>query len=179
MLYVVAGLFTLLGAASVATIILSLPGGWIMLGLAAIIEWADRFYLPDGAQQTFDWRLLGASAVLLAVGEVLELAAGAEGAKRGGARKRGMIGALVGGMAGAIALTPLIPVPVIGTLIGAVIGTFAGAIVGEMSGEQAKSMRGSMKPAFGATIGRVAGTIGKLAIAIAAWAALSVAAFWP
>jgi hypothetical protein len=179
MLYLVASLFLLLGGLCVASIILSLPGAWIMLGLAALIEWVDQFYLPIERQQTFDWRLLGACAALLTVGELLELIAGAEGAKRGGAGRRGMIGALIGGIAGAIAFTPFIPIPIVGTLIGALIGTFAGAVVGETSGAQAKSMRGSVKPAIGATIGRIAGTISKLALAIAVWIVLSVAAFWP
>ena len=33
--------------------------------------------------------------------------------------------------------------------------------------------------AIGATIGRIGGTVAKLALAIAIWLALSVAAFWP
>src|SRR5678815_4869796 len=92
--YVVAVLFFLLGGLCVVSIIISLPGGWIMLALALIIEWCDRFYLPPDRTQTFDWRLLGVCAVLLAVGEAIEFAAGAAGAKRGGASRRGMVGAL-------------------------------------------------------------------------------------
>jgi hypothetical protein len=36
-----------------------------------------------------------------------------------------------------------------------------------------------MKPAIGATIGRVVGTTSKVGIAIAAWLMLSISAFWP
>lgn len=178
-MYMVATLFCLLGALCVASIVLSLPGGWIMLGLALIIEFIDRFYLPDDRQQTFGWWVLAASAGLLTLGELIEFAAGAAGAKTGGGSKRGMIGALIGGVLGAILLTGLVPIPIVGTLVGAVIGTFAGAIIGEVSGEQPKTMRGSIKPALGATIGRIIGTASKLALTIAVWITLSVAAFWP
>jgi uncharacterized protein YqgC (DUF456 family) len=117
--------------------------------------------------------------VLAGLGELIEFAAGAAGAKRGGAGRRGMIGALIGGIVGALLLTPFIPVPVVGTLIGAIIGTFIGAVLGEVTGLEPKTVRGSMKPALGATIGRVAGTVGKMGTAIVVWLTLSVAAFWP
>jgi uncharacterized protein len=175
--YVVAAAFCLLGLLSVASIILSLPGTWIMLGIAVIIEWADRFYLPPEHPQTFSWWVLGVCLGLAAIGELLELAAGAAGAKSGGGSKRGMIGALIGGIIGALALTPFIPVPVVGTLIGAVAGTFVGAVIGEVTGAQPMTVRGSVKPAVGATIGRVVGTMGKLGIAIVVWITLSAAAF--
>ncbi len=182
--YLIATLFTLLGGACVASIIFSLPGTWIMLALALIIELTDQWWrVPDGGgaggTQTFEWWLLGVCLALAAIGEAVEFVAGAAGARKGGAGKRGMIGALIGGIVGALVLTPLIPVPVVGTLIGAIIGTFIGALVGEVTGEQPKTVTGSMKPALGATIGRVVGTVGKMGVAIVVWLALSVAAFWP
>lgn len=180
--YVVATLFTLLGAACVVSIILSLPGAWIMLGIALVIELIDQWWRTpdvDGRTQTFEWWLLGVCLALAIIGELLELAAGAAGAKSGGAGRRGMIGALIGGVAGALLLTPLIPIPIVGTLIGAIIGTFAGAVIGEVTGATPKTVKGSMKPALGATIGRVFGTVGKMAVAIVIWLTLSVAAFWP
>ena len=65
-----------------------------------------------------------------------------------------------------------------GALLGAVLGTFIGAIIGEMTSEQA-TIKGSMKPAIGASIGRIIGTTSKVALAIAVWLMLSIAAFWP
>jgi uncharacterized protein len=177
--YLVAVVFCALGALCVFSIIFSIPGAWIMLALAGVIEFCDQFYLPPERQQTFGWWVLGVCLGLVALSEVLEFAAGAAGAKSGGASRRGMIGALIGGIVGAIALTGLIPIPVIGSLIGAMVGSFAGAIIGEVSGEKPKTVGGSMKPAIGATIGRLVGTMGKLMIAIAVWAALSVSAFVP
>jgi uncharacterized protein len=185
LLYIVAGLFSLLGLVAVASIVVSLPGAWIILGLALIVELVDSLYLPSGdggsggATQTFGWWLLGVCAGLALLGEIIEFAAGAAGAKAGGAGKRGMIGALIGGIVGAIGLTILLPIPVVGTLIGALVGTFAGAVIGEVTGEQAKTVKGSVKPAIGATIGRIGGSFAKLCLAFAIWIALSVAAFWP
>ncbi|MHC5023207.1 MAG: DUF456 family protein [Planctomycetota bacterium] len=177
--YLVAALFVLLVAACVLLIILQAPGGWILLGLALLIEYLDRFYLPSGDRQTFAWWVLGACAGLLIVGEAIDLLAAAAGAKRGGASRRGMIGSLVGGILGAILLTGLIPIPVLGTLIGAMLGTFAGAVLGEMSGPEQVAVGETMRPALGASIGRAIGTATKLGIGITMWIVLSVAAFWP
>jgi hypothetical protein len=185
LLYIVAALFLLAGAGCLALILVSLPGTWIMLLLAGLIEYLDRLYLPvepTGGQVTFGWWVLGACIALAAVGETVELLAGAAGAKGGGASRRGMVGALIGGVLGAIVLTPVFFfIPVLGTLVGAVVGTFIGAVVGEMSAERekARTLRGSLIPATGATIGRVIGTLSKLGIGIAVWLVLSVAAFWP
>ena len=59
--------------------------------------------------------------MLAGIGELLEAGAGAAGTKMGGGSSRGMLGAIVGGLVGAIVCTPLIPIPVLGTLIGALI----------------------------------------------------------
>lgn len=179
LLYVVAALFFLLGAICVLLVVLQLPGGWALLLMAIGIELADRWYLSDPDAATFGWLLLVLSLALLLIGEGIEFIAAAVGAQRGGASRRGMIGSLVGGVVGAIVFTPLMPIPVVGTLVGAVAGTFIGAVVGETSGREAKAVRGSMKPAIGASVGRVVGTTAKVAITIALWIVLSVAAFWP
>lgn len=179
LLYIIATLFTLLGAGCVVLVIFNLPGTWVMLALAVLIELTDQLYLsPDGPQQTFAWWVLGTAFGLALLGELLEFLAGAAGTKVGGGTKRGMIGALVGGILGVFLLTPLFFwLPVLGVLLGALLGTFIGAVVGEYSAERA-TLRGTMKPAIGATIGRVLGTLGKLAIAIVVWLLLSVDAFW-
>jgi uncharacterized protein len=178
--YLVAMLLVLLGAGCMALVLLQLPGGWILLALAVTIEFfVDRYYLPAASQPTFQPSVLWGSLALLLVGEVLEFGAGALGAKQGGATRRGIIGSLVGGMVGAIFLTPMIPIPVVGTLVGALLGTFLGAVIGETTGSVPSSLQGSIKPAFGATIGRVVGTMSKICVALAVWIVLSVSAFWP
>ena len=180
--YVIAVVFFLLGGVCVVLVVVQLPGTWMLLGLAAIVEYADAVYLPEGEQQTFGlWVLVGCLAIAV-IGEIIEFIAGAAGAKKGGSSTRGMVGALIGGIAGIFLFAPLFSVvPFLGTLFGAffgaVLGTFVGAIIGELTAEQS-TIKGSMKPAIGATIGRVLGTMGKIGIALAMWMTLSVDAFF-
>ena len=78
--YILATIFTLFGGACVASIILSLPGAWILIAVAFIIEFIDQWWLvPDalGRTQTFEWWLLWTCLGLAIVGELIELAAGA------------------------------------------------------------------------------------------------------
>jgi uncharacterized protein len=182
--HVVAAVFALFGAACVGSLLLSLPGTWIMLAAAVIIELADALYLdPAGPRQTFSWWVLGSCTGLALLGELIELLAGAAGTKAGGGTRRGMIGAIIGGILGVLVLTPVLSVvlPVVGTifgvLLGALLGTFIGAVVGEIGAEQA-TLRGTIRPAIGATIGRVCGTVAKVAVAVVVWLTLSVDAFW-
>lgn len=177
--YLVAFAFVFLGAVCLVLVAIQLPGGWLLLAIAACIEFfVDPFYLPGESQPTFPPWTLWASLLLLLLGEALEFGASALGAKHGGATRRGMIGSLFGGLAGAILLTPAIPIPVVGTLVGALVGTFLGAVVGETTGRRPSSLPGSIKPAAGATVGRVLGSVSKLGITLVVWIVLSVAAFW-
>jgi len=128
---------------------------------------------------TFGWLAIGASAALGLLGEALEAGAGAAGTAVGGGSRRGMIGAMLGGLVGAIFFTPLIPIPVVGTLIGALLGTFLGAVIAERSHAVPPDAQRTLKAASGATIGRLLGTMGKVLVAIAVWTVLCVTAFWP
>ncbi len=177
--YVIAVVFFLLGGVCVVLVVVQLPGTWMLLGLAAIVEYVDTVYLPEGEQQTFGWWVLGGGLAIAVIGEIVEFIAGAAGAKKGGSSTRGMVGALIGGIVGIFIFTPLFFfVPIFGAFFGAVLGTFVGAVVGELSGGQS-TIQGTMKPAIGATIGRVIGTTSKVGIAIAMWLVLTVSAFWP
>ncbi len=215
----VAALFALLGVGCLILVAVGLPGTWILLALALVVELSDRAYAQSPEPQTFGWWLLIACLALALFGELLEFLAGAAGTKVGGGSRRGMVGAIVGGILGAILLTPVIPVPLVGTLVGALIGTFCGALVAERtrpdrrrpspvapvpapvgaSGAEVVAVGDAadpalpaapepgrdlgwgpdLKAALGATTGRLLGTIGKLAVGVAIWIALSVAAFWP
>lgn len=175
--YVVAVLFVLLGAGCLVLVVIQLPGTWIMLGAAGVIEIADGLWFTEPRRWSFGLWALGIAVAFAAVGELLEFVAGVFGARSGGATRRGMWGALIGGIAGAFVFTPLFFfVPLFGSLLGAILGTFVGAVVGELGAEQA-TLHGSMRPALGATVGRVLGTAGKLGTAIGAWVVLSVALF--
>jgi hypothetical protein len=173
----VAVVFTILALACIFALIIGLPGTWIMLGLAVVIELVDRWYLPVDDQTTFGWWVLLVCVAMAGIGEILEFFAGLLGAKKAGSSKRGMIGSLIGGIVGAVMGTAL-PAPLIGTIIGTLIGTFLGALIGEATGNDAKELRDSVKPATGALIGRVLGTLSKLPIAMVILVILVVRAFW-
>lgn len=177
--FLVAALFSLLGLGCLVLVALSLPGTWIFLALAVAIELLDGHYMQGASPVTFGWVAIGVCAALAGIGEAIEAAAGAAGVKAGGGSKRGMFGAIVGGLLGAIVLTPIIPIPVVGTLLGALIGTFCGALIAERTRHDTEGLGHQLKAAGGATVGRLLGTIAKSAIAVCVWVALSLLAFRP
>jgi uncharacterized protein YqgC (DUF456 family) len=173
--YAIAGLFAVLGAGCVFVVLLGLPGTWILLLIAGAMQFTDRLW-RSGDLHTFSWWTLAIAAVLALLGEAFEFVAGVAGAKRGGASQRGMIGALLGGIVGAI-----VGASVgfgIGAIPGGFIGSALGAIVGELSHPH-MTLEMSLKPAGGAAVGRLAGTMGKLVLALLLWIGLSIAAFVP
>lgn len=176
--YFIITAFALVGMACVFSVVISLPGTWVMLGLAVLIELIDGLYLTAAEPVTFGWKVLAVCFGIALFGELLEFIAGALGAKAGGGTRRGMVGAIVGGFVGGIAFTFMLPIPLVGTLVGALVGTFVGAVMGEVTAEQAMTVRGSMRPAAGATVGRVLGTVAKVGIAMVVWVVLVVAAVW-
>jgi uncharacterized protein YqgC (DUF456 family) len=173
----VAVLLLLLGGACVLAVVVQLPGAWIFLALALAVELADGLYLPPGERTTFALPVWITGLGLAALGEVLEFLAAAVGLRRGGGSRRGLVGALLGAIAG-VFLTPLFAfVPVLGLLLGVLLGTFVGALLGELSHER-RSVRVALRPALWAALGRLLGTTGKVALTIALWLVFTVSAFW-
>jgi len=171
-------LFALLGLLCLLLVVIGLPGTWVLLALAAALELVDAYLLPGDTAVTFGWRLIGVCVVLAAIGEVIEALAGAAGTRFGGGTRRGMVGAFIGGIAGAIFLTPLFPVPVLGTLLGGMLGAFLGAWIGEATAPERRGRAHQVRAAFGAAVGKLGGTIGKLALGIAMWVLLVRAALF-
>jgi uncharacterized protein YqgC (DUF456 family) len=135
--------------------IMTLPGLWLILAGAAIYAWLTHW-------QYIGWKTLVVLLVIAGLGEIVELAFSAKGARQSGGTRRGAWGALIGGVFGGLLLTPLVPIPIIGTLIGVCLGTFLGAMIGELSGG-----REALDSAFvgvGAAKGRLLGTLAKLAL---------------
>ena len=169
----------LLAAACWVGTLFTLPGNWAVLAIAA--AWA--YFMPkDRYGLGFGWGAVGVLAGLVILGEVIEFAAGAAGAKKEGGSKRGMAlsiaGAAVGSMGGA---TAAIPVPVVGPVIGALGGGAAGAFAGAYLGETWKGRTGPDAVAIGkgALVGRLLGTGGKLAVGAVMVAILGVMIFVP
>jgi len=163
-------LLVMLNTLWVALILLGLPGTWLMIATAALVEWLTDDVLFHAAT-------LGVAVVLGALGELIEFMASAGGAKRAGATGSGAMGALVGGIVGAILGTVFIPVPLLGSLAGGAMGAFAGSAMLEHGG--GKELREAMHVGRSAAVGHVLGMLGKLAMGVAVWVLLSVAVFVP
>ncbi|MCS7032509.1 MAG: DUF456 domain-containing protein [Phycisphaerae bacterium] len=138
--------------------LVSLPGLWLMAGSLALYAWWTGFDRYVG------WPSLIAMLALAATAEVVEFFAGAVGSHQAGGTRRGMIGAVVGGIVGAIAATPLIPIPIVGTIAGMCIGSFAGAFLIELWIR--RNWEHSAAVGWGAAKGRFFGTLLKLLIGL-------------
>lgn len=156
--------------------LVNLPGNWVAIAVIALYAWQG----PAAGRVEIGWPVLAISFTLALIGEALEFAAGAFGARRAGASRRSTIYAILGSFVGAIAGAIVgIPIPVIGSLIAAVlfgaIGATAGAMYGEWSG--GKSWQESWPIGQAAFWGRLAGTLAKLVagfgiIVVIIWAVL-------
>ena len=108
--------------------------------------------------------MLLALALLTLCGEGLEYVFGVVSARRFGASKKGIIFSIVGGFIGAVMGAPLFFG--FGAVLGAFFGAFAGAVLIEIvtlgTGEWKKAIRSGA----GSFLGRVAGMITKIALAI-------------
>src|SRR5882672_3908446 len=94
--------------------LLTLPGNWLVVGLAALFAW----WFPAEAGRGIAWQTVGIAAALAAVGEAIEFAAGAAGAAKHGASRRAVALSLVGAMAGSlVGLAVGLPIPIFGPLI--------------------------------------------------------------
>lgn len=177
MVYLWAALVTLLNLLWLIAAVLGLPGTWLIAGTSAAFTW----WLATGSgaeRPLFMSALVLVTLLVLAVaGEILEFWAAAAGARSGGASRRGAIGALLGSIVGAIAGTIWIPIPVAGSLIGACLGAAFGATTFEV--HAGRDIDPSIRAGLGAGIGRLGGSVAKLAICAVMWIIATVAAFWP
>lgn len=123
------------------------------------------YFLPVDYQPRVTLWVIVVLAVLAALGEIIEFAAGAAGAAKQGGSRRGMaaaiLGAFVGSLMGAIVG---VPIPILGSVIAAVLGGAIGAFVGAYVGEKDRLHHERIAIGRGALIGRLLGTVGKLAV---------------
>jgi uncharacterized protein YqgC (DUF456 family) len=153
--------------------LITLPGNWIIVAAAALFAWL----YPENAGRGMMWSTVGVLIILAILGEIVEFGAGAAGAAKQGASRRGIVlsilGAMVGSFTGlAIGAPILILGPFVMAVFGGALGAFVGAYIGEAwKGRSEEERRAAGRGAFS---GRLWGTVGKLAVgaimlAIVAW----------
>ena len=146
--------------------LLGLPGNWLIV-IAATVHFA---LVPGDSVATMGWGVVVALFALATVGEVVEPLAGAGGAAKTGASRRGGTLARVGSVAGGvIGLFLGIPIPVVGPILTAIVFGCVGALVGAVIGERWKGrgLRVSWQVGKAAFQGRLLGTLVKAAIGLA------------
>ena len=141
-MFVLAGLLVLTGLAG--SVLPALPGVPLVFGGLLLAAWADDF-------QHVSWFVLIVLGLLTAMSFSIDFVATALGAKRVGASKLAIVGAMIGTLAGFVLGLP-----------GLIFGPFAGAVAGEMltHGEMQKATRAG----FATWIGLIFGTLAKLAL---------------
>ncbi|MGI8819346.1 MAG: DUF456 domain-containing protein [Chthoniobacterales bacterium] len=124
------------------------PGTTIILAAAIVHR------ILAGPENGVGWWALGGLVLLTLLSYALDALAGYWGAKYFGATKWGVIGAVLGGIAGIFTgLVTLLVLPIVG------------AVLGELIAGQRLIKAG--KAGWGTLLGNLAGTVGKLAIALA------------
>lgn len=148
--YVLAALLVLVGIAG--TVLPALPGTPLVFAGMLLAAWAGGF-------EQVGWVTLSILAVLTVLSFGIDFLATAMGAKRVGASRLALLGAVIGTFAG-LALG----------LIGVFIGPFVGALLGELAHRRAmgrEDMGHATKVGLGTWMGIVVGTVLKLALVFA------------
>jgi len=144
----------LLAGLGLLLIVFSLPGNWIIAA-------AGLF----GPALGLGWAPLGILLAAAAVAEALEFVVGAGFTRKAGGSKASMWGTILGGIVGAILLTPFFPVPILGTLLGAALGAAGGAVGFELMFAKQEADR-LLSIGIGAFFGTLFGKGLKLAIGV-------------
>lgn len=124
-----------------------LPGTSLIFLGALLYAWHTNF-------TTVTWKILSLLLALMLLSHMLEYLASTLGAKKFGASRWGIVGALCGGFMGMIG----------GGLVGLIIGPFLGALLFELF--YGKSLKASVHIGVGTMVGFFGGAIGKFIIAL-------------
>jgi len=165
LLHVLGVVLLLLGCAvAFFSLVVGLPGTFVILGIALVYAWATGF-------ASVQWSTIGWLALLAVLGEGIELAASGAGAAGARPSRRVTFGALAGALIGGIAGTPFL----LG--VGALLGALAGAFVGAALAVRAEggSFEESVATGVAALKGRLLGFVLKAALAAVMIALLAVA----
>lgn len=153
-----AAAIVILGAwLGVAVVAVTLPGIWLAVFIAFLIE----LWRPEVLST---WVLV-TIVVLALLGEVVEFLASAAGSRRAGGSRSGGWGALIGTVLGLIIGQVVIPIPIIGAIIGGVVGAGAGAFLFER-GVAKRGWNDSWKSGRGAAQGRAFSMVLKTGVGV-------------
>ena len=145
LLYVLAGLLVLVGLAGV--VLPALPGLPLVFAGMLLAAWVDHFDTVGPVPLV----ILG---LLTALSFLVDFWATAHGAKRVGASRMAIVGAVLGTFAG-LFFAP----------VGLFVGPFVGAMLGELG--HARELRRAMKVGFGTWLGIVLAIVLKVGLAFA------------
>ena len=148
--------------------LLTLPANWIMILLVFVWRFANPH--PGAMDMLYFGSLIG----LAALGEVIELAAQAWGAKKYGSTNSGMLGGIIGTVSGAILGAPFLFG--LGALFGALTGAWIGSYLFERL--RGRTAAEAWQAAKGALVGRFFGLTIKCGIGVM-MVALTYHAVWP
>ncbi|MCC7374887.1 MAG: DUF456 family protein [Verrucomicrobiales bacterium] len=150
---------TLMGVGVVGSVLPGLPGTPLIFAAAVAHRWLVG---PGTGAPWWVLLVLGVLAVISIAADVLSTYLGA---RTLGATRRGTVGAILGGLVG-LFLGPA----------GILAGPFLGAFLFEWTG--GRQWRESAKAGAGATVGVVAGAIGKVSCSVAMILLFAVSIFW-
>ncbi|MFA4948076.1 MAG: DUF456 domain-containing protein [Candidatus Krumholzibacteriia bacterium] len=142
-------------------------GSWITLAAITVYAAATRF-------SDVGWKMLLVMAGITAAGEIVESLLGVLYVARKGATKWGVLGAFVGGLAGAAVGTAIIPLA--GSILFGFLGAFAGAVASEYA--YYRSLDRALRTGFFAFIGKLLAMLVKFALALVVLA-LFIYRTWP
>lgn len=141
---IVVGLLFLAGL--VGSVVPWMPGPLFILAGAVLWAFTTGF-------QTLGWGRLAILTGLALLSFLLDFLAGALGARRYGASRWGVVGAIAGGIVG-LFLGPL----------GLILGSVAGAVAGELL--RGADVGGSVRSGLGALVGLLVGLVADLAVSV-------------
>jgi len=148
-------IFVIILIAALIAIPLGIPGTFIIF-LATLIYGVITHFAQ--ITQALIWTLLG----IALFGELMEYLAGIFGAKKFGASRVGIMGAVAGGILGGIVGTGILPL--VGSVIGLLMGAFSGAFLMELAIKKKPAQ--ALRAGWGTFTGRIGGILTKVILAI-------------
>ena len=142
-------------------IFLTSSGTWLIALGALIFAFMTHFSI-------FDFWTLAFVLILYAAGEILEYVALVIGAKKFGASNRAIVGALLGGVFGAVLGVSFLGV---GIIPGTILGIFLGALLLEYT--RRRDWNQAMKAGVGSVLGRMGSIAAKVGIALMIYAVMA------